>query len=70
MLFPLWSLSIHLKLFAGEYFSLLDLVTLHSHCCVGIMRVVCAVCKDVDVVLLSMFLCMLHWLVGFSTPLN
>jgi hypothetical protein len=36
---------------------------LHSSCGVGIMRIIFAVRKDVDVVLL----CMLLWIVGFST---
>jgi hypothetical protein len=44
---------------------LVDLFALHSLCGVGIMRAICAVRKEVDVVLLSVLLRMLHWLVGF-----
>jgi hypothetical protein len=34
----------------------------HSLCSVGIMRIICEVHKDVDVVLLPVLLCVHHWL--------
>jgi hypothetical protein len=64
MLFPLSSF-IHLKDICLRVFPFVG-ISQHSICGLGIMRNVCAVCKDVDVV----SLCMLHWLVGFSTLLD
>jgi hypothetical protein len=65
-MFSLQLSSIRLKIFAWEYFSLLDLFALHSLRSMSIKRIVCAVCKDIDVVLLSL----LQWCVGFSTLLD
>jgi hypothetical protein len=59
-----------LKRYLVESFSLLELFALHSLWGVGIMRVIYAVHKDVDVVLPSVLLYMTHWLVGFSTLLD
>jgi hypothetical protein len=67
MLFPLWSLSIYLKHICLRVFLVVGLFALHSLCGLGIMRIIRAVRKDVDVVILSVLLCMLHRPVGFST---
>jgi hypothetical protein len=64
MLFPLKSSYIHLKDICLRIFSL------HSICGLGIFRVICADRKDVDVVLLSVLLCMLNWFLHFSTLSN
>jgi hypothetical protein len=66
MLFPLWLSSIYLKYICLKVFLVVGFM-LHSICGVVIMHITCAVRKGVDVVLLSVLLCMLHWLVGFST---
>jgi hypothetical protein len=70
MLFPLWSSSIYLKDICSSTSLFLDLFAQEPLWGVGITRVICAVRNDVDVVLLSVLLCMHHWLVGFSTLLE
>jgi hypothetical protein len=62
---------VHLfKRYLLECLSLLDLFAQLSLFGVGITHVICAVFKNADVLLLSVLLCMHHWLVGFSTLLE
>jgi hypothetical protein len=48
-------------MFVGVSF-ISDLFALRSLCGVGIMNIICAVREDVDVVVLSVLLCLQHWL--------
>jgi hypothetical protein len=59
-MFCLWLLSICSKDIGLSI--VLDLFAQHSFWGVGSMHVICTVHKDVDVVLLSVLLCMHHWL--------
>ena len=70
ILFPLLSSSIHLKDICLRVFLVVGFSSAAFHLQIGIMHVNFSVRKTVNVVLLSVLLCMLHWLVGFPTLLD
>jgi predicted permease len=67
MFYPLWSSSIHLKDICLRVFLVVGFSPFAAW-------VLCSVFvqfrEDIGVVLLSVLLCMLHWLVGFSALLD
>jgi hypothetical protein len=69
MLYPLWSSSIHLKAICLGVFLVVAFSRFAFPLRVDMVLVVCAVHRDVDV-MLSVLLCLLHWLVGFPTLLD